>query len=116
MTSVHDEQVTCWAYYGIAEAFAKISGEIDVADQIKQVADAMSQKAIITGKLINIKDEATIAKLKFVHESFKKLLDNNPSNYPLLIEKHKDSCKQIFENAIPRLDYYANQYEKKFEK
>jgi hypothetical protein len=39
----------------------------------------------------------------------KKLLDNNPSNYALLIEKHADSCKQIFENTESKVDYYANQ-------
>ena len=43
------------------------------------------------------------------------LLDNNSRNYSLIIEKHAESYKQIFENTESKIDYYANQYEKMFE-
>ena len=70
MTSVHDDQVKCWAYYGLVEVFARISDGIDVADQYKPIADAMRQRAKLTGKLIQIKDEATLAKFKLVLKNF----------------------------------------------
>ena len=66
MTSVHDDQVKCWAYYGLVEAFARISDGIDVADQYKPIADAMRQRAKLTGNLIKINEEATLAKFKLV--------------------------------------------------
>ena len=65
MTSVHDETVECWAYFGLIETFARISDGMDVADLYKPIADAMSKRTKIIGKIINITDAATITKFMF---------------------------------------------------
>ena len=67
------------------------------------------------GKIINIKDEAVSAKFVLVLKKLEKVLDVNPSNFPILIAKYGDSCQWAIENVQPRIDFYTAQYEKKFE-
>ena len=115
MTSIHDETVECWAYYGLVGSFGTISGDNKLASQLKPILDLINQRIENLGKIINIKDEAVAAKFVLVLKKLEKILDGNPSNFPILIAKYGDSCQWAIENVQPRIDFYTAQYEKKFE-
>lgn len=114
MTSVHDETVECWAYFGLIETLARISDGMDVADLYKPIADAMSERTKIIGKIINITDAATITKFMFSLKTHERTIDGNPANFPSLIIKNKDHCNNSYENYESRIVFYTDQYEKKF--
>ena len=69
---------------------------------------------ILSRKIAKKTSLRTITKFMFSLKTHERTIDGNPSNFPSLIIKNKDHCNNSYENYESRIDFYTDQYEKKF--
>ena len=106
INEVSGELLECSVYF-LTTAFC-VQGHPDPSvPQLIKDYNAQASKtgtlAITIGRSVGVTDEAVGARSRLMHADMMKKLNNNCTNISVLLEKYSNFCKQLTENADPRL-------------
>lgn len=107
LNEISGEMLECSVYFQIAASCVRGHPDPNVP---KLIADlkARSEKIGILGmkigRTVGVTDDAVAARMKLMNVDMMKRLNNNCTNISILLERYSDFCKQLVENADPRLD------------
>ena len=100
------EMLECSVYFLISATCLQGNPDPRIPQLTKSLNEQASKiggLAISTGQKVGVTVEAQTARSKLMRDDMMKLLNNNCTNIATLLEKYTNFCKQLTENADPRL-------------
>lgn len=105
------EMADCAAYYAIAGEGLRRSGNDVGAAKHQQVVEVLHLRIFTVAKMINMKPEAALIRLKWAVEDQRKLIDDDMVNISILIDRYGVPCKSVVEDFDARLAYWISRAE-----
>ena len=103
IVNLANDYAECAAYYVIAAEGLRKTGDDKLADKTMDISKKATEYAI---QLSN--QRVTEARVELAFDKQRKMIDNDYSNFSILILKYADMCKEVMENPDKRLQYWLN--------
>jgi hypothetical protein len=106
VNEISGELLECSVYFLVTAFCLQGNPDPGIPQLIKDLnaqASKIGTLAITIGRSVGVTDEAVGARSKLMNAEMMKKLNNNCTNIAVLLEKYSNFCKQLTENADPRL-------------
>ena len=102
----HQEMVECFSYFGIFIEGLKRKGSKNGVANYEKAADILNDRMYVVGKLLGMKDEAMLARLRFMVRQHAQEMGSDFINFSILLERYYERCQTVVEKPAERIRFW----------